>query len=112
MSVITETQRKRRGHEFVTAAMTRTIPDLYETDGVPAAEKVAHAHYYGPAQDWYVVEMDSHGLAFGYTKFAGYESGEWGYIPLAELEQVSVGIAIVERDCYWTPKTMGELGLA
>jgi hypothetical protein len=106
-----ETQRERRGHDFLPEA--DTVPPLYATEEVPLAEKVIACHYFCAAGDWWIAEMDpAAGLALGYAKLAAYpDAAEWGYIDLAELEALnqSGGLMIVERDLHWQPCKFSEI---
>lgn len=106
-----ETLRQRRGHDFY--VFPDETPALYATEDIPLADKTVWAHFFGPSQDWHIVEVDPDtGLAFGYCDL-GMGFPEWGYVDLTELEAVSVhaGLVIIERDCYWTPKPFAELSL-
>jgi len=116
MIAMTETQRTRRGHDFLPpAAELAQIPGLYETDGIPAEAKLIPLHYFCAAGDWWVAEIgeeDGEPIAFGYVKLAAYPEGaEWGYTPLAELEQVNVhhGLVIAERDLFWEPRKFADI---
>lgn len=84
-----QTLRELRGHDFYpdSAALAR-IPRIYETDQsvAGAGGKVLHAHYFGPTGDFYVVELDSEGEAFGiFTN--NYGEQEMTYMELGALEQ-------------------------
>ena len=107
-----ETQRKRRGHNFL-PPKTVKVPGIMATDGIPVADKSIPLHYFCASGDWYIAEADFEtGEAFGYAKLAAYPDGaEWGYIDLNELEQLNVhgGLVIVERDCYWTPVKFSDI---
>ena len=107
-----ETQRKRRGHNFVPPKSVH-VPKLYETERVPMQERMIPVHYFCASGDWWIAEADfSTGEAFGYVKLASYPDGaEWGYIDLNELEALNVhhGLVIVERDCYWTPVKFSDI---
>jgi hypothetical protein len=101
-----ETLRERRGHDFF--VLPDETPKTRETDGDgPLADKTIWAHFFGPAQDWWLAECDDDGYAFGYADL-GF--GEWGYFSLPEMEAVMVhgGLVIIERDCFWEPKPFGE----
>jgi hypothetical protein len=108
-----ETQRARRGHEFLPPELIHALPELYSTEGVSLAEKQIHAHYFVGGCDWYIAELDrSDGTAFGHCDL-GMGFPEWGYVNLVELESTSTNAGFpVERDCYFTPATAKELGLA
>ncbi len=104
-----ETQRARRGHEFLPASLARTIPKLYATENIPLDDKIVHAHYFGGPYDAYITELAEDGVeAFGYTKLTSYPDGEWGYIDLSELEEHKGGLVIIERDCYWKPERFAD----
>lgn len=115
-----ETNRRLRGHRFYpTARELAKYPKIYAQDG-KGMDAIVHVHYFGAAGDWWVTEFaddfDTTGEVFGYVRLAGIPQGaELGYFDLRELEQ-TVGRArhglpvpiYVERDCYWTPKTIRE----
>ncbi len=113
-----ETQRARRGHGFLPpAAELAEVPALYETDHIQAEDKLIPLHYFSAAGDWWVAEIgtdDGQLLAFGYARLAGYPDGEWGYVDLAELEQVNVhhGLVIAERDLWWKPRKFADIAEA
>jgi len=108
-----ETQRKRRGHQFMpTKAVMDKMPGMYATENTPADDKMIYAHYFSAMGDWRIAEMNAEaGEAFGYAKLSTYPEGaEWGYIDLAELEAVNVHrLIIVERDMYWEPKRFADV---
>ncbi len=107
--MLQDTQRARRGHDFF--VWSESIPALYNTENVPTRDKTVWVHYFGPSQDWYIVEVDQDtGLAFCYADL-GFGSGEWGYVDLTELEAVNVhnGLVVIERDCYWTPVSASDV---
>jgi hypothetical protein len=110
-----ETQRTRRGHDFLPpAAELAEVPGLYETDGIPAEAKLIPLHYFAASGDWWIAEIgtdDGQLLAFGYAKLAVYPDGEWGYVDLAELEEVNVhhGLVVVERDLHWQPRKFADI---
>jgi len=82
------------------------VPALYATEKVPMPEKIAVAHYFVGGCDWWIAEWDPKtGEAFGFICLGDPANAEWGYIPLTELETINVGggLAIVERDCWWSP---------
>lgn len=111
-----ETLRRERGHQFVTTEMLETIPDLYETEDTPLADKIVYAHFFSARGDWYITELDKEeGLAFGHCDL-GMGFPEWGYVSLKELEEVRSpmfpSMPAVERDIHYEPKTARELGLA
>lgn len=109
---MSETQRARRGHDFMPPADLE-VPALYATDGTPAEAKLILLHYFSAAGDWWIAELDQEtGLAFGYARLAAFPEGaEWGYVSLPELEAVNAhhGLVIVERDLDWTPRKFGEI---
>ncbi|KAB2344899.1 hypothetical protein [Actinomadura rudentiformis] len=114
-----ETQRKRRGHEFLPPprVIDRT-PGERGQENVPEADKIAHIHYFGGAVDFWVTEMwqeigTGEWMAFGYMKFShAPNDGEWGSQYLSALEQMVLGRDlpyIVERDLYWDPTPMWQI---
>jgi hypothetical protein len=106
-----ETQRVRRGHRFLPASVAAALPRLYATEHTPVDEKIVWARYFAGCCEWLVVEYDPvERLAFGWCDL-GVGHPEWGYVDLAELEQVLVadGLVIVEREIGWQPKAFGEV---
>lgn len=108
-----ESNRRRRGHQFLTSSMLKSIPALYATEDTSLAEKTLHAHYFLGACDWYVAELDPEtGLAFGHADL-GMGLPEWGYFNLVEMEATLVHEwLVIERDVHFTPRTVLELGIA
>jgi hypothetical protein len=104
-----EVNRRRRGHDFLPAWESMTaIPHLYATEDVPLQEKIIHVHFFVGSCDWYIAEIDDDTwLAFGYANLGDPQSAEWGYIPLPELEAVTIGPWVVERDLAWSPQRLG-----
>ncbi len=88
------------------------MPRLYETEHIPAQNKIIHLHFFIGGCDWYVAEYDGDDLFFGYAILNGdMQNAEWGYISYSELKSTS--ITSVEVDCeleeYWTPKPFSEV---
>lgn len=109
MTQLPETQRARRGHAFYPP---ETLPALYSTDDVPAADKTIVAHYFGGAADWWLAEYDPEtGEAFGYANLGDPQMAEWGSIYLPELEAINLrnGLLVIERDLYWTPTRFADI---
>ncbi|HEX9087831.1 MAG TPA: DUF2958 domain-containing protein [Arthrobacter sp.] len=103
-----ETQRECRGHDFYPpASEMATWPQLYATDNNgPIGEKPIQAHYFQGGMDWYIAEYDPAGNeAFGYADL-GMGGGEWGYIPLGDVEELRGQMGLpIERDLDFTPGT-------
>jgi hypothetical protein len=101
-----EINKRRRGHRFrPPVADLRRVPALGATEGTP--DPVVRLHYFTGSWDWYVLELDPEtGQAFGLVD--GFER-ELGYFDLNELEAVSRGLTIVERDLYWTPVPLSQV---
>ena len=97
-----EEHRERRGHAFYPQV---DLPRLRSDTKTAAPDKVIGAHYFVGSCDWWLTEYDPKtGEAFGYVDL-GY-GGEWGYMWLPEMEEVLAhGWLVVERDCWWEPKT-------
>ena len=53
---IQELNRQRRGHPFYW--FPDETPGLYETEDIDVEDKIVHAHFFGPSQDWYITELD------------------------------------------------------
>ncbi len=80
------------------------LPLLYETDHIPAGDKLIRLHFFMGGCDWYMAEYDGEDLFWGFAILNGdYENAEWGYISFAELKSISIDGLEVDRDTYWTP---------
>jgi len=99
MTILPETQRRRRGHGFYPTKGAK-VPAIGSTENVD--DPMVRAHYFVGSWDWYVTEWNPQtGEAFGFVK--GIES-ELGYIMLPELEAVRMqGVWVVERDLHFEP---------
>ena len=94
-----------RGKLIEYAKRVATMPKTYEQDG-KGDDAVAYLHYFSGGCDWWITEKDMEAeqhQAFGLADL-GY-GGEVGYVSLIEL----CGIASIELDLHWTPKTLGEI---
>ena len=84
------------------------MPKVYETDGIPKAEKTVWLHYFGAAFDAWIFEKDSVGhepqlQAFGIVKFYGNDP-EMGYVNIQELLKNGA-----EIDLHFKPTTWAEI---
>ena len=62
------------------------IPRLYETENIPAEEKLIHLHFFIGGCDWFIAEYDGYDTFFGFAILnSDYEMAEWGYVSFAEL---------------------------
>ena len=101
-----------RGHKLMSKELGDTIPALYAHENVPDYDSVlAPAKLFSPYSNWtwFITEWDAEtGACFGLVE--GFET-EFGYFDLTELAEATVfgGVPAVERDLYWTPKTIGEI---
>lgn len=114
--MFTETNRRLRGHRFYpTKTELKSYPKIYAQDSLHL-NAIVHVHYFSGGNDWWITEFArdfaTTGEAFGYVRLAGNPQGaEFGYIYLPELEELLIrrGFPVwIERDCYWTPKTVRE----
>jgi hypothetical protein len=103
--------RQRRHYDFITKSMISSIPPLYATEHIPAAQKMIYAHYFIASCDWYVAELDpSTGDAFGYADLG---CGEWGSFNLVELESLLVHkFMVIDRELDFTPISAADIGIA
>lgn len=97
--------------KLMTREIEDKIPALYEQDG-KGDDAIVYAHYFCIANgwDWYATEYDRNDrLFFGLVK--GFET-EYGYFSLDEFEETNkhYGFPVIERDMYWKPRTIAELG--
>ena len=102
-----------RRHKLMTKELGDTIPALGANENVEDYDDVlAPAKLFSPYSNWtwYVTEWDAEtGLCFGLVE--GFET-ELGYFSLDELAEATVfgSVPAVERDLYWKPMTLGEIG--
>jgi len=90
------------------------IPGMYETESIPAAEKIVHVRWFTPDSSWtwYIVEYDPKSdVAFGYAYNSDYPDGaEWGYIPLTEIRASRGHYNLrIERDLHFSPTPFGKI---
>ncbi len=90
------------------------MPRLYETEDVPAKDKIIHIHFFLGSSDWFIAEYDGEDTFFGFACLNGWtDLAEWGYISYKELKELKVKQPIgvdgqrmlipleVDRDLYW-----------
>jgi len=75
------------------------IPKLYETENIPAREKLLHLHFFIAGCDWYIAEYDGEDIFWGFAILnEDYEMAEWGYISFSELKSLKL-MGWLEVDC-------------
>ena len=87
--------------------MPHQIPNLYETENIPAEEKIIYQHWHIPAINfhWFIAELDPvRRIAFGYAYLNDPINAEWGYISIDELEENGV---MLDRE--WVPRRFKEI---
>ncbi|MCA9912469.1 MAG: DUF2958 domain-containing protein [Anaerolineae bacterium] len=94
--------------ELLPGEVRTALPGLYsgEEQGLNA---VAPVKFFTPAGSWtwYASEYDGKDTFFGLV--SGFEV-ELGYFSLMELESIRDPLGLpIERDLYYTPRTLGEL---
>jgi hypothetical protein len=90
------------------------IPRLYETENVPAKDKIIWMHFFLGGSDWFIAEYDGEDIFFGFACLNGWtDLAEWGYISFRELKQLKVEAPVsingqrmlipleVDRDLNW-----------
>lgn len=78
------------------------------TEGKKEEEITVLAHFFTGAWDWWATEYKD-GMFFGLVR--GFEV-ELGYFSLQELEENSCNVRPlggIERDLYWSPKSLAEV---
>lgn len=93
--------------KMLTRELEAVLPPLRSTDGKPEEEVMVLAHYFASSWDWWVTEYDPETRTF-FGLVRGFEI-ELGYFSLDELEENSCErrpLGGVERDFYWTPKSL------
>lgn len=90
------------GQKAMTKKEIAKIPAIGVQDGL-GDKAIAYVHYFVGGYDFYVTELNpEEGLLFG---LGHLHEAELGYQTIEEL----ASIGRVERDLYWTPKTLGEV---
>lgn len=108
--------------KLLTKAIEERMPPLGSTDGkVALKDKLIMAKFFSPYNGWtwyacegaweHYEDGSKDYLFFGLV--LGFEN-EWGYFSLSELESAKWlgNTPAVERDKFFKPKTIEELGLA
>ena len=94
-----------------TSAELARIPSLYQTDNIPAAEKIIHEHFFIAGCDWYAAEYASADrLFFGYAILNDdFQDSEWGYFSFDELRAISIQGVEIDRDLDWKQRKASEV---
>ena len=96
--------------ELMTKELEDRLPPLYSNEEKSEAEVMAIAHYFTSSWDWWATEYDpASRIFFGLVR--GFEV-ELGNFSLDELEANSCNVRPlggIERDLYWTPKSLAEV---
>lgn len=95
--------------KLLTQEIRKKLPPLYANDGKPAEEVFPVVKFFTPdgSWTWYATEFDGDDTFFGLVD--GHEK-ELGYFSLSELQKARGPMGLpIERDLYWTPKSLAEL---
>ena len=97
--------------QLMTKEIREKLPPLYGQDGL-GGKAVVHAKWFTPDSGWTWLATEGSpegddfiffGLVIGLEK-------ELGYFSLSELEEARGPLGLpIERDLYWTPKTLEEI---
>ena len=93
---------------LLTKALRKALPPLYSQEELGDDAKVV-VKFFNPTGSWtwYATEFDGEDRFFGLVD--GFEA-ELGYFSLSELASYTSPLGLgIERDMYWTPKTLGEV---
>lgn len=93
----------------MTKAIKNEIPALYSTEETKLEDKICHVKFFHPfsSWSWYATEYDPEsGIFFGWVDG---DFPEWGTFSLEEMESLRVRGLSMERDKYFTPKSMKEI---
>jgi hypothetical protein len=105
---VTEYKPSENENAFCYVPADVPIPELYAQDG-KGDDAIVWLKWFFPAGSWtwYITEYDpKERIAFG---LCCGDFPELGYVSLAEIESLEVRRLRVERDIWWSPKTMGEV---
>jgi len=73
-----------------TIGQLNKLPRLYETEKIPAVDKIVHLHFQIDGCHWWAMEWDQHNTFFGYVLLSGRSfEAEFGYFTLSELHNKS-----------------------
>ena len=94
-----------------TKEQLKKIPRLYETEDIPADDKLIYLHFFIGGSDWYIAEYDGEDTFFGYAILNGdTEMAEWGYISFRELRNLKIPPGFeVECEEFWKVRKAGEV---
>jgi len=96
-------------YQFFPPEVATALPPLYSQDG-KGGQAIVHVKFFTPDSNWtwYATEFDpEEGMFFGLV--VGLEI-ELGYFSLNELMTSTGPLGLhIERDMYWTPKTIAEV---
>jgi hypothetical protein len=119
--------------KLMTAAIAKTIPAIYETEAVPAEQKMVAVKFFDPcgAGTWFAFEADvlvdaeketwmplkeavKKKVPYSEVKFFGLTTGlghpELGYFLLSELQRFRGRFGLgIERDLHYTPDSLADL---
>lgn len=97
----------RRTHKMLTKALRGKLPALHSIQG-DADEAMVIVKFFAGSMTWYAIEFDPQtGDFFGLVDGQYVELGSFNLYILGLLTVPPFGMPI-ERDCYWTPVTLGE----
>lgn len=85
------------------------VPRLRAQENVK--DPIVYVKLFSPYSNavWYITEWDGRDEMFGWADL-GFGGGEFGYIPLSELENLQRGgLPLVERDLYFRPTPLSRL---
>lgn len=103
-----------RRHKLMTKELGKKVPALGTYRDGGGDDALIEVKLFSPYSGWrwYLLEWDSDtGECFGYVE--GFEK-EIGYFNLDELAETKFAgtVPAVERDLYWSPKTLKEIRAA
>ena len=97
---------------LLTKADASRLPKLYAQDG-KGADAIAYVKFFCPYADmrWYATEFDGEDMFFGLVQNG--DITELGYWTLSEMKDARVfgSVPAIERDKFFEPATLHELGL-
>lgn len=109
--------------KLLTAALRKSLPPLYSTDGVPLEQKTAVCKFFDPCgrATFFVFEgepeQDEEGKPTDDVRFFGYvvsalgpDCDSLGYFNLSELQSVRNRFGLgIERDLHFPPQPFGPI---
>lgn len=97
--------------KLMTKELEKQIPQLGTIENEKNPQIIAHLFNPMGVGDWYIIEGEKdENNDWMFYGLVDLQFREYGYFTLKELEDIQLQYGLkIERDLYWTPKTIHEL---